>query len=164
MQNITKTLIVVLLSILCCTVTYAKGKRITDVVVAVLDWSAVVAASPDAKQGDKIVEELWNKEQDRILKLASELQKQLDAKPATEKQSFEEQARKQIADEIQKSSQLVQQETLKYAQITVEKIRRAVEDYCKRNKISIVINKQAGVIYAEDVIDITDDIIKEITK
>ena len=143
---------------------FGKGREYGKLVVAVLDWSAVVSVSPQAKEGDRIVEELWRKEEARILQLAETLQKQLDAKPPQEKAAFEEQARKQIADEIQKSSQLVQQEVMKHVSMTVETIRGIVERYCKTHKIDLVINKQAGVIYATPVIDITEDIIQEVQK
>ena len=148
--------------LVCSSLLFAKGKKYSDIVVAVLDWNAVVAVSPYAKEGDKVVEDLWKKEEARIMELAKQLQAQLDTKPQQEKSTFEEQARKQIADEIQKSSQLVQQETMKYVNLTVETIRGVIEKYCKTNKIDLLISKQAGVLYSADVIDITDDIIKEV--
>jgi len=148
--------------LVCSSLLFAKGKKYSDIVVAVLDWNAVVAVSPYAKEGDKAVEELWKKEEARIMELAKQLQAQLDAKPQQEKATFEEQARKQISDEIQKSSQLVQQETMKYVSLTVETIRGVIEKYCKVNKIDLLISKQSGVLYSADAVDITDDIIKEV--
>lgn len=148
--------------LVCSSLVFAKGKKYSDIVVAVLDWNAVVAVSPYAKEGDKAVEELWKKEEARIMELAKQLQAQLDAKPQQEKATFEEQARKQIADEIQKSSQLVQQETMKYVNLTVETIRGIIEKYCKENKIDLLISKQSGILYSADAVDITDDIIKEV--
>jgi Skp family chaperone for outer membrane proteins len=161
-QHLTSLLKMFVLVLVCSSLLFAKGKKYSDIVVAVLDWNAVVAVSPYAKEGDKVVEELWEKEEARIMELAKQLQAQLDTKPQQEKATFEEQARKQIADEIQKSSQLVQQETMKYVNLTVETIRSVIEKYCKTNKIDLLISKQSGVLYSADVIDITDDIIKEV--
>jgi Skp family chaperone for outer membrane proteins len=161
-QHLTSLLKLFVMMLVCSSLVFAKGKKYSDIVVAVLDWNAVVSVSPYAKEGDKAVEELWKKEEERIMELAKQLQSQLDAKPQQEKATFEEQARKQIADEIQKSSQLVQQETIKYVNLTVETIRGVVEKYCKENKIDLLISKQSGVLYSADAIDITDDIIKEV--
>jgi len=148
------------LSMLLCVGLFAKGKKMADTVIAVVDWSRVVAESPYAQEGDKVVNDLWKREEARIVELAKQLQEQLDAKPPQEKQLFEEQAKKRISEEIQKSSLVVQQETSRYVNLTINTIRDAIAKYCKDNKIDLVINVQAGVIYSNEVLDITDEIIK----
>jgi Skp family chaperone for outer membrane proteins len=51
---------------------------------------------------------------------------------------------------------------MKYVSLTIDTIRGIVEKYCKENKIDLLISKQLGVLYSADVIDITNDIIKEV--
>jgi len=161
-QHLTSLLKLLVMMLISSSLVFAKGKKMSDTVIAVIDWSRVVAESPYAQEGDKIVDELWKREEARIVVLAKQLQEQLDAKPQQEKQAFEEQAKKRIAEEVQKSSLIVQQETSKYVNLTISTIREAVTKYCKENKIDLVVNVQSGVIYSSEVLDITDEIIKTI--
>lgn len=141
-----------------------KGKKMSDIKVAVLDWAAVIAASPTAQKGDQEVANLRQQEEKRILSLAEELQKQLETKVGAERTTFEEEARKKLNEEIEKSTQKIQQVTAERVQQTIREAYKIIKKYCEREGIDLVLNTQTGIIYSGEVLDITDAIIEEIKK
>lgn len=141
-----------------------KGKKMSDIKVAVLDWAAVIAASPTAQKGDQEVANLRQQEEKRILSLAEELQKQLETKVGAERATFEEEARKKLNEEIEKSTQKIQQVTAERVQQTIREAYKIIKEYCEKEGIDLVLNTQSGIIYSGEVLDITDTIIEEIKK
>lgn len=161
MKRITIALLALFLA---SSVVFAKGKKMGDIKIAVIDWALVISQSPIAKEGDDAVAKLREREEAKILEFAKQLQEKIDKTPAAQKTTVEEEAKAQISKEIDKMTTQVTELTSSYITKTLESVNATVKKVANKLGIDMVLNKQAGIVYSTEVIDITSDVIKELGK
>ena len=138
--------------------------------IGIVDVEAIVKEMPEAIAADKELTELSNKYRDTITARKTDLdtklqnyQKQKGTMSASSVQAEEEKLLKE-QQELNEYQQAKQDEINrlreKYLDSIRPKVKTAIETIAKREKLSLVLAKEAAVvIWSEDKLDITFDVI-----
>jgi len=141
-----------------------------DIKIAYVDIQRIMNTS---KAGEKFkaemkkTVELYKKKLDELNKKIADIQKQLESpvlsKQGKEKKKDELRALQREFFRIQQEAQQkLTEEKLKAEEIIVDQVRKVAEKYAKKYNLDIIFfgGVMAGIIYADDKIDITNQILK----
>lgn len=156
------------------TLSFSLNLLAADLKIAVVDTKAAVDQTKDGKGAQKNIEEYIKSKQKKITQLEADLQKMRedfqkkssvlpdDVKMQKQQELQAEFAKyQQFAMDSQKEMQKKQQEV--YEPI-FKKMRKVIDKFASKEKYDMILDKNAGVVFANDTVDITDKIVKAYEK
>lgn len=143
--------------------------------VAVIDMEKVVQATPAGKSAKKKIEAEYAKNKTRFEKKekaidaeAKAYEKKKNSYSAEMQRSKEKELGEKMAafeKEIQDSEKAIQEMSQKLTKPIIDKIQKAVADISKAKGYAVVLErKTSNVFYASDTADISDQVIKAVTR
>lgn len=141
-----------------------------DLKIAVVDTKAAVDQTEDGKKAQKNIEDYIKSKQKKITKMEEDLQKMRDdfqKKSAVLSDDIKMQKQQELQAEFAKYQQFAmesQKEMQKKQQEVYEpifkKMRKVIDGFASKQKYDVILDKNAGVVFANDAVDITDKIVK----
>lgn len=142
--------------------------------IGVVDMGKVFKASDAGKAAFSDLEEKFKpmqgdleKQKHELDKLRDELQKQgvaLSADAKTEKEKDFQKKFRDYQDLLQTSQRTMKAEEDRLAKPILEQLVKILKDFGKKNGYSLIIEKNAGLLYADEKADVTAQIISELNK
>ena len=144
-----------------------------DVKIGVLDVHKIMASAEEPKAIEKQLQTEFNPKIEEVKALdkkltedIQKLQRDKDVLSAAEKTKLEKKVQEQQQDLMKKQTQYSQESNTKQQQLMqgfINKVKKEVETYAKKNGYDMVLLSDA-VPYMSDNIDITDQILKNLEK
>lgn len=141
-----------------------------DLKIAVVDTKAAIDKTEDGKKAQKSIENFIKSTQKKITKKEEDLQKMREdfqKKSAVLSDDIKMQKQQELQTEFAKYQQFAresQQEMQKKQQEVYEpifkKMRKVIDSFASKEKYDMILDKNAGVVFANDAVDITDKIVK----
>jgi len=184
------SVLTIVAAVLLCTGSFFAGAELK---VAVVDMGKLIGAHPDRNKAEAILQKqasefedeymAMEKEKDKLKEEFDKLRGEMDNKALSEearrgklKQAEEKVGEiRQVENKIRETGlarrQQLAEEKRRMQGKVVDKIRKIVGDYAKKNDYTIVLDSASmgmqgveSLIYFEEKMDITDDILKKISK
>lgn len=163
-----------LLTLIVLTLSFSLNLFAAELKIAVVDTKAAVDQTKDGKKAQKSIEDYIKSKQKKISKMEKDLQKMRedfqkksavlsdDIKMQKQQELQTEFAKyQQFAMESQKEMQKKQQEVY---QPIFKKMRKVIDGFASKKKYDMILDKNAGVVFANDAVDITDKIVEAYEK
>ena len=138
--------------------------------IAVVDVQKVILTVPDGKaakakleRNAKKKQKALDKQQKDLLQMKEDLERKasLMAEAAKKQQvmAYQQKVAKLQEDYMKMQQELKEQEA-KTLKPIFDKVQKAIKAVAKKDKYTLVLEKTAGVLFAEDALDVTDKVIK----
>lgn len=167
MRRIAITLVLVLFAMV-------NVAHAADAKVGVVDMDKIFRNSESGKKALKELEDKFKPMQsdleskkNELDKLREDFQKQgvaMSADARSKKEAELQKRARDFQDLLQNSQRTMKGEEDRLAKPIIESVFRLIKEYGKKNKYTMIIERNAGLLYFDETVDLTQTIISELNK
>ncbi len=148
--------------------------RAGEIKIAVIDVNRVLNECEEGKDAKNKMKARYEELQDKLEKEQGELKKMkeeidknkivLGEEKIKEKEKEFQKRMAEFRKLVAESEKEMRDRESAYTKVILEKIKRVVKDYVKEKNLNMVLDVSGGIVYADDELNITDDIIEILNK